>query len=73
MSFYTYRGSLHDGFKVGDTLNFTVGTAGSAGSGSSSGGAGGNSTLNSHTQEQYKEFIIQKYSPYCDWVGVWEG
>lgn len=28
---------------------------------------------NTLTQEQYKELILQKYSPYCNWIGVWEG
>ena len=25
------------------------------------------------SQQQYKELILQKYSPFCNWIGVWEG
>ena len=28
---------------------------------------------NTLSEQQYKELILQKYSPYCNWIGVWEG
>ena len=24
------------------------------------------------TKEEYNEFIIEKYTPHCDWIGVWQ-
>ena len=24
------------------------------------------------TKEEYDEFIIEKYTPHCDWIGVWQ-
>ena len=29
-------------------------------------------TSNNMTKKEYDEFITQKYSPHCDWIGIWQ-